>query len=178
MKSEIGQRSEKAVSKANKSRPNNLGSIRAHPTGHTHTSHVRGDLYGRFGCCILSDTSGREPELPALIPAAVLLVVLYLFHSLTVQVTPNDIVIAFGPGLIQKSFMIGEIERASAVRTRWYHGWGIKKIWGGWLFNVSGFDAVQIELRNGKLYQIGTDEPQRLREAILEAMEESRSFRR
>ncbi len=121
---------------------------------------------------------GREPELPALIPAAVLLGVLCLFHSLTVKVTSNDIVISFGPGLFQKSFMIADLERAAVVRTRWYHGWGIKKIWGGWLFSVSGFDAVQIDLRNGKLYQIGTDEPQRLQEAIRQAMEESRSFRR
>lgn len=121
---------------------------------------------------------GREPELPALIPATVLLAVLYLFHALTVQVTSNDIVIAFGPGLIQKSFLIDDLTRSSIVRTRWYHGWGIKKIWGGWLFNVSGFDAVEIEMRSGKIYRIGTDQPQQLHEAISQAIEASHPPRR
>ncbi len=109
-------------------------------------------------------------EWQALIPAGLLVLVLMCFHSLTVRVTGNDISIAFGIGLIRKEFMVGDIERADAVRTRWYHGWGIKKIWGGWLYNVSGFDAVQLTMRNGKLYQIGTDQPAQLLAAINEAM--------
>ena len=36
----------------------------------------------------------------------------------------------------------------------------------GWLFNVSGLQAVEIFLRSGKKYRIGTDEPERLVEAI------------
>ena len=111
------------------------------------------------------------PELPALIPAGVLMICLALFHSLTVRVTSNDISLAFGAGLIRKEFMIGDVERASIVRTRWFHGWGIKKIWGGWLYNVSGFDAVQLNMRNGKVYQIGTDEPAQLLAAVTEAMQ-------
>ena len=112
-----------------------------------------------------------DPELPALIPAGILLLCLVLFHSLTVRVNRNDISIAFGAGLISKGFMIADVERVSVVRTRWYHGWGIKKIWGGWLFNVSGFDAVQLNMRDGRVYQIGTDQPQQLSAAITEAMQ-------
>ena len=96
---------------------------------------------------------------------------LALFHSLTVRVTSNDISIAFGAGWIRKEFMIDHIEHASIVRTRWYHGWGIKMIRGGWLFNVSGFDAVQLNMRDGKIYQIGTDQPEQLLAAIDEAMQ-------
>lgn len=118
-----------------------------------------------------------EPELPALIPAGVLMLCLGLFHSLTVRVTSNDIHLAFGPGLITKSFMIEDVQQASAVRTRWYHGWGIKKIWGGWLFNVSGFDAVQLQMRNGRIYQIGTDEPDQLLAAVTEAIHGAGSSR-
>jgi len=96
---------------------------------------------------------------------------LALFHSLTVRVTSNDISLEFGAGLIHKEFMVSDVERASIVRTRWYHGWGIKKIWGGWLYNVSGFDAVQLDMRNGKVCQIGTDQPAQLLAAITEAMQ-------
>lgn len=118
---------------------------------------------------------GREPELPALIPAGILMLCLALFHSLTVRVNNNDVSIFFGAGLIRRSFLIEEIRRVSTVRTHWYHGWGIKKIWGGWLYNVSGFDAVQLEMQNGRIYQIGTDEPQLLQAAVIEAMRRSPS---
>ena len=36
----------------------------------------------------------------------------------------------------------------------------------GWLFKVSGLHAVEINLRSGTKYRIGTDEPKRLTAAI------------
>jgi hypothetical protein len=36
-----------------------------------------------------------------------------------------------------------------------------------WIYNVSGFDAVEIKLKNGKVYRIGTDEPKKLEQTIL-----------
>ncbi len=46
----------------------------------------------------------------------------------------------------------------------WYYGWGIRGwLWPKmWIYNVSGFDAVEIKLKNGKMYRIGTDEPKKL----------------
>jgi hypothetical protein len=38
-------------------------------------------------------------------------------------------------------------------------------------FSVSGFDAVQLRLRNGRQYRVGMDEPDRLVAAIEAAME-------
>ena len=40
-----------------------------------------------------------------------------------------------------------------------------------WIFNVSGFDAVEIKMENGKIFRIGTDEPKKLEHAILQAIE-------
>jgi len=39
-----------------------------------------------------------------------------------------------------------------------------------WIYNVSGFDAVEIKLKNGKTYRIGTDESQKLEQAILRSI--------
>jgi uncharacterized membrane protein len=89
-----------------------------------------------------------------------------LFHSLTVRVSSNDVCLSFGIGLIRKRFRIHDINSATIVRNRWYNGWGIKKIWGGWLYNVSGFDAVEIQLTNDRRYRIGTDQPFELLSAI------------
>ena len=47
-------------------------------------------------------------------------------------------------------------------------GWGIR-LWFWpkmWIFNVSGFDAVELTMKNGKIYRIGTDEPDALEQAL------------
>jgi hypothetical protein len=52
------------------------------------------------------------------------------------------------------------------VRNRWYYGWGIRITPRGWLYNVSGLDAVELALKNGKCVRIGSDEPHALARAI------------
>ena len=41
----------------------------------------------------------------------------------------------------------------------------------GWMYNVSGLDAVEIELKGGGRFRIGTDEPDELVRAIRQGME-------
>ncbi len=43
-------------------------------------------------------------------------------------------------------------------------------MWPGWLYNVSGTDAVELKMKNGKRYRIGTDVPGELAEAIRQAI--------
>ncbi|MDG2382395.1 MAG: hypothetical protein P8N76_12060 [Pirellulaceae bacterium] len=95
-----------------------------------------------------------------------LLMSLATFHSLTVRVTNEQIGLRFGVGLIRKTFQIDQVRTARVVCNPWYLGWGIRRFSGGWLYNVSGFGAVEIELRDHRIARIGTDEPQRLLEAI------------
>lgn len=113
-----------------------------------------------------------EPEVVWVMLAigAIMVLVLALFHSLTVEIVRGELRIRFGVGLIRKRFAIGEIVEVHPIRTRWWYGWGIRLTPHGWLFNVSGFDAVKIELASGKKYLIGTDQPDRLRAAIESAM--------
>lgn len=94
-----------------------------------------------------------------------------LFHSLTVRVTRESVRLHFGIGLIRKSFAVADISSVQSVRNHWYNGWGIRVIRNGWMYNVSGFDAVEIEMQNGKKVRIGTDEPKRLLAAIQRAIE-------
>ena len=96
-----------------------------------------------------------------------------LFHSLTVRVSRSDIELSFGVGLIQKNFSIADVQTAKIARNRWYNGWGINKIWDGWLYNVSGFDAVEIRLKNERKYRIGTDQPNKLLATVESALSES-----
>jgi len=96
----------------------------------------------------------------------VLAVIVALFHSLTVVISGDELVVKFGPGVIRKQFKLNEIESCQAVRIPWYYGWGIRLTPQGMVFRVSGFHAVQIRLISGKEYLIGTDVPQELGEAI------------
>jgi len=102
--------------------------------------------------------------------ALILGIVLALCHSLTVRVSRSEIALSFGVGLIRKQFPIGDISSASIVQNRWYNGFGIRKIRGGWLYNVSGFDAIEIQLKNERKYRIGTDQPMKLLAAVESAL--------
>ncbi|MBN1402484.1 MAG: hypothetical protein JXA74_16715 [Anaerolineae bacterium] len=109
-----------------------------------------------------------EPEGRALtgVVLGILLACMFLSYALTVLVSEDELVASFGPGLIRKRFRIADIRAARAVRNPWYFGWGIRLTPRGWLFNVSGFQAVEIELANGRRFRIGTDDPQGLVAAI------------
>ena len=101
----------------------------------------------------------------------VLLAVFFLW-SLTVQVDKDRVKIFFGPGLIQRTFWIKEIEGCDIIRIWPVLEWGIS-YYGtkrGWVFSVSGSKAVQLTMKNGKRYRIGTDEPDKLNEEILKQL--------
>lgn len=102
----------------------------------------------------------------AAVMAGVLVLVLLVFGSLTVEVAGGHLRIRFGIGLIRKRWPLDEIEACRPVRNSWLNGWGIRKIPGGWLYNVSGLDAVELKMKSGKAVRIGTDEPQALTAAL------------
>jgi hypothetical protein len=131
-----------------------------------------------FVALILRTLGPDDPALLGVLAVfALLTLILFTFHSLTVTVTADTIRAAFGPGWIRKTVPVDEVLEARVVRNRWYHGWGIRYYgWfdrervRGWLFNVSGFDAVEVRLRNGRNYRIGTDDPVGLLAAVRRAV--------
>jgi len=103
---------------------------------------------------------GPAPYKPqVLILSALLLALLILFGTLTVSADSQHVSFRFGVGIIGRSFEYSDITSASKVRNKWYCGWGIRWYGRGWLYNVSGLDAIELKLRNGKQVRIGTDEP-------------------
>jgi len=94
------------------------------------------------------------------------LILLSLFSHLTVTGYTNYLKIKFGIGLIRKKFYYKDIKECSIQKNPWYYGWGIRKIPEGWLYNVSGSWSVQLNIKDGKKYRIGTEEPKRLAEFV------------
>ena len=119
----------------------------------------------------LAPPGGRQLP-PGLVPGifALTAIAAVAFSSLGVTVTRDYVVARFL--IVRKSIPIERIAHIAQVRTRWYEGWGIHWTRRGMLYNVGGFDAIRIELDNGRAVMIGTDDPKRLRTAIERAVAE------
>src|SRR5277367_4228403 len=111
---------------------------------------------------------GSHLAWPGFIPVPILLVSAWLFHSLTIKITEKELCWHFGPGLISKRVPLAEIASVKIVKTTFLEGWGIHLSRFGWLYNISGRDALAIVLRNGKAFALGTDEPEVLCAALRE----------
>ncbi|PIR94616.1 hypothetical protein COT97_00490 [Candidatus Falkowbacteria bacterium CG10_big_fil_rev_8_21_14_0_10_39_11] len=103
---------------------------------------------------------------------AIILALIASFVSLTVTIDSDSLRIKFGYGLYKKSFKLKKIASVKIVKNHWYFGWGIR-VW-FWpymrIFNISGFDAVEIIMSDGKIFRIGTDEPKQLEQALIQVI--------
>jgi len=97
---------------------------------------------------------------------ALMLLLLASFCSLTVSVDRDKVVARFGPGPIRRTVFVADIRDVRIVRNKWWYGWGIRLTPHGWLYNVSGLDAIEVELADGRRVRFGTDEPDQLAAAI------------
>ncbi len=90
-----------------------------------------------------------------------------LFGTLTVIVDESSVQVRFGPvSLLRERIAVTDVTHARAVRNSPLYGWGVRYIPHGRLWNVWGLDAVELQLRNGTRFRIGTDEPEALLRAL------------
>lgn len=127
-------------------------------------------FYAQFYTIISADIGSN-----LVVIAVMFVTLLILASSITLMATvdENYLRIKFGYGIFRKKFSIKEIASVKTVKNHWYYGWGVK-VWFWpymWIYNVSGFDAVEITMNNGRIYRIGTDEPSELEMAIKRAIE-------
>jgi hypothetical protein len=93
-------------------------------------------------------------------------VVGWTWGALTVRIQDGALHVRFGFGWPRKTVALTEIASVEVTRTTFWEGWGLHRTRRGWLYNVSGFDAVLLRLANGRSMMVGTDEPRRLKAAI------------
>jgi hypothetical protein len=93
-----------------------------------------------------------------------------LFSSLTTEVTDQEFQFYFGPGVWTHTFALEKIRSVEEVRNPIWYGWGIRYTPSGWLYNVSGRSAVEIDLGAEGRIRVGTDEPEQLTRALRQAM--------
>jgi len=148
-----------------------------------HEDKVNGYRHTQVGWVIIAAVAAAIAIIVAVIlsthdanPVAVAVLVLLiatvvLFHSLHVEIRDDVLTCRFGPGLIRRSIPLSAVSEMRAVRNPWYAGWGIRWMPGRyWLWNVSGLRGVELVLRDGSHFRIGSDEPEMLLAATESAM--------
>lgn len=93
--------------------------------------------------------------------------ILVLFYKLDVQVTDQDVTFRFGIGLIRRKIPLNQIIDAKVVKNSVWSGWGIRIGPSFTLYNVSGFNAIELTLKGKKRkVRIGTTVPKKLSQYI------------
>jgi hypothetical protein len=90
----------------------------------------------------------------------------WIFSSLTVEVTEDEVRWHFGPGLWSYRMPRADIESTQVVRNSLLNGFGIRMRPGFRLYNVSGLDAVELRLKSGDVRRLGTDDAAGLAAAL------------
>jgi hypothetical protein len=91
-----------------------------------------------------------------------LVILAWLFSSLTVVVEDGELQWYFGPGAWSYRLALADVASVSIVRNSVLNGFGIRMLPGFRLYNVSGLYAVELRLKSGEVRRIGTDDASRL----------------
>jgi len=107
----------------------------------------------------------------------IFMVCLLNFYKLTIVINNTTVSFKLGIGIFGKSYKIADIESCEPVVDSFLNGWGIHKIPGGWLYNVSGFRAIELIFKDAdRVVRIGTnkgDEITELISGLLDSKQES-----
>jgi hypothetical protein len=106
------------------------------------------------------------PELSTIIPAALLLLPVAVFSRLIVTVSREAVEAAFGFRVVKRRVPLDHIRGWRIVHSPLHHGIGMRLIPNGTLYNVRSGPAVELLLENDRVLRIGTDQPQRLVDAL------------
>ena len=90
--------------------------------------------------------------------SALMLGCILFMYKMVIEIDENQISFKFGVGLFKRTYPINELISCSSVRSSLLSGFGIRKIANGWLYNISGLDAIElrfIDKKNG--IRIGTN---------------------
>jgi hypothetical protein len=99
----------------------------------------------------------------------IFLICLLTFYKLTIIVDNTTVSFKLGIGLLGKSYQISEIKSCNSVKNLWIYGVGIRKLPNGWLYNVSGFKAIELRFKDRtKVIRIGTNRPDEIAGVIKE----------
>lgn len=93
-------------------------------------------------------------------------VILAAFNKMHVTVDEAEVSVRFRWGWPERRYSLADVHRVDIVRNKWWYGFGIRITPHGWMYNVWGLDAVQLNFHDGQTFRIGSDEPASLATAL------------
>lgn len=102
-----------------------------------------------------------------------------LLSCMTIRIVDDQLRWSFGLfGWPRWSVPLESIVAVETTRTRVLDGWGVHLTKRGWLYNITGLDAVLIRRDNAASFLLGTDEPQQLALALDSARADAKRMRK
>ncbi len=99
--------------------------------------------------------------------ALTFLVCLLIFYKLTIIIDDKSVSFKLGIGLVGKTYKITDLRSCRPVTNTALAGVGIRMLPNGWLYNVTGLDAIELQFRNkNSVIRIGTNRPEEISEII------------
>ncbi len=120
-----------------------------------------------FAILILTGLNDLGQGLIFISLGATFLICILIFYKLTIYINDTYIYFRMGIGLISKKYLISDIRSCTPVKNKPLYGIGVRKIPDGWLYNVSGFNAIELTFKNQKsIVRIGTNNPYEISDTI------------
>jgi|SaaInl5LU_22_DNA_1037371.scaffolds.fasta_scaffold06892_3 transcriptional regulator with XRE-family HTH domain len=115
----------------------------------------------------LAEPLAKDITLVSVVTMLIVLLTTFIFSTLRIRLSQNNLIWSFGLGLFKGSIQLSEIQEVKWVRNKWWYGLGIRILPHCILYNIWGLDAVEITRANGRRTRLGTDEPEELVQSIL-----------
>ena len=111
-----------------------------------------------------SQVDGQKLSITLFSIGAVWFLLALSFRQLTCRDEGDHLRISFGPlPIFRRKLLYARLEKVEVSRSRLLDGWGIHLCTrGGWVWNLWGFDCVDIDFTGGKKLRLGTDDPEGL----------------
>ena len=111
-----------------------------------------------------SQVDGQKLSITLFSIGAVWFLLALSFRQLTCRDEGAHLRISFGPlPIFRRKLLYSRLEKVKQNRSRLLDGWGIHLCTrGGWVWNLWGFDCVDIDFTGGKKLRLGTDDPEGL----------------
>ncbi len=109
------------------------------------------------------------------ISGALMFLLAVSFRELTVSDEGSELLISFGPlPVFRRRLKFAEIEKVAQTKSTIMDGWGIHMSpSGGWVWNLWGYDCVDVWYREGRKIRIGTDDAAGLAQFLQEKADQN-----
>ena len=102
----------------------------------------------------------------AVILYILLAVVLASFMTLNIEIRAGNLELRYGFGFVRRTIPLSEIRNLCVVEMPAMRGYSTRMTSSGQLYNLNGNQVVEIDLQDGRVIRVGSDEPVELARAI------------